>query len=242
MRSDREMSNIDLIEDEDFRTWFEGSKAVDRSGKPVLVFRGEHGEPDARLFQTRWGALSFGDFETAKLYANDPNDHRDRVFCPRIMPAYLKITNPIINTPGDPFLDLSRIEEALGRDEAVRLAHKFAAKIRDTGFWYELKKERHMSVPEFLERFPERLSELYFQAFDYLNDDEEVARLRKANFDGAIHCGFGDNGTEVEYKVFDVSQVRTATDQWLDLEEAEELATTLGLLGEEPTEYLAPAP
>lgn len=242
MRSDQEMSKID-IEDESFRTWFEGSKAVDRAGKPVLVFRGEHGKPGRRLFQTRWGALSFGDFETAKLYATDPNDHRDLVFRPRIMPVYLKITNPIINTPSDPFFDLSRVQQAFGRDEAVRLAHKFAPQIRGTGFWYELEADSSIrSVPEFLKKHPERLGELYFQAFDYLNDAEEVARLRKAGFDGGIHCGFGDNGTEVEYKVFDVSQVRTATDRWLDPDEAMEFAARFGIISEEPTELLAPAP
>ncbi len=237
------MSKIELLQDDDFRAWFEGSKAVDRTGNPALVFRGEHGKPDRRVFQTRWGALSFGDFETAKLYATDPNDHRDRIFQPRIMPAYLKITNPIINNPHDPFLDLARIEKTMGRDEAVRLAHKFARQIRGTGFWYELKEESDIrSVPEFIKKHPERLGELYFQAFDYLNDAEEVARLQKANFDGAIHCGFGDNGTEVEYKVFDVSQVKTATNRWLGLEEAMEFASTFDLLNEEPSEHLAPAP
>lgn len=220
LRSYAGMNSIDIDRD-DFRAWFQGSKAVDETGQPTLVFRGEHGERDSRLFQSRHGALSFGDLETACLYATEPNDHGDRVHRPRIMPAYLNITNPIVNTPSDPFVDLSRIEEALGRAEAVRLAHKFASKICDTGYWYELeRKTRIREIAEFIEKYPRRLGELYFQAFDLLNDSEEVARLREASYDGGIHCGFGENGTEVEMKVFNPSQVWTATSRWLTIEEA----------------------
>jgi hypothetical protein len=155
----------------------------------------------------------------------DPNDHGDVVEEPRVVPAYLDIQNPVMNDPSDPFIGLAVIEAALGRDQAVRIAHKFASHITDTGFWYEtVRPELEIyDVATFLDRFPERLDELYFQAFIYLNDADEVAILGKAGFDGAIHCGFGDNGTEVEYKVFNEGQIAAAA-PWLTPDEARQFA------------------
>lgn len=208
-------------DDPDFQDWFKGSKASEPNGQPVLVFRGEHGRRDRRRIQSRHAAISFGDVETAILYATDPNDQSLLVEEPRVMPAYLHIANPIVKDTGDPFIDLARLQVALGRDEAVRIALKFESHIRDTGFWYENVQPEFQSigVGDFLKRFPERLSELYFQIFVYLDDFEEVAKLRAAGFDGAIHCGFGDNGTDPEYKVFNEGQIAPAA-AWLAPDEA----------------------
>lgn len=214
-----------IPDDPDFQDWFQGSKAVGQDGRPVLVFRGEHGRQDCRRIQSRCAAISFGDLETAILYASDPNDRSLVAEEPRIMPAYLHIANPLVTDTSDPFIDLKRLEEMFGREEAVRIALKFEASIRDTGFWYEnVQPEfRSISVADFLESFPERLPELYFQIFVYLNDAEEVAKLKAAGIDGAIHCGFGDNATDPEYKVFDEGQIAPAA-AWLPPDEVRQFA------------------
>lgn len=209
------------LDDPDFHAWFKGSRAAHADGHPILVFRGEHGRRTRRRFQCRHAAISFGDVETAIAYAEDPNDHRDRVASPRVLPAYLDIRKPFVVNTGDPFIDLSKIAAALGRDEAVRLAIKFEDDIRNTGHWMENVEAD--SVEEFLKTSPERLGELYFLIHRYLDDAEEVARLKAAGFDGAIHCGFGDNATDPEYKVFDEGQVAPAG-PWMSPGEAREFA------------------
>lgn len=217
-----------IPENQDFSERLASSKVVDTDGSPLLVFRGEHGRPDGRRFQCRHGSISFGDLAAAKIYASSPNDHRDMVHEPRIMPAYLCISNPIINCSTDPFIDLSIIEKALGHNEAMRIAHKFADSIENTGYWYELShRMRGQGVIDLLKRHPEQLSELYFQAFNYLDDADEVAILRKAGFDGAAHCGFGENATDPEYKVFDETQIIPASLRWLALNEVESFIATL---------------
>lgn len=212
----------------DFSDRFAGSKVVDADGKPLLVFRGEHGRPDGRRFQSRHGSISFGDLAAAKIYASSPNDHRDWVHEPRIMPAYLRISKPIMDCETDPFIDLTIIEKALGRDEAIRIAHKFADHIENTGYWYELsQKLRGQGVADLLKRHPAKLAELYFQAFNYLDDAAEVAILKRAGFDGALHCGMGENATDPEYKVFDEAQIIPASPRWLSLDEVESFIETL---------------
>lgn len=196
-----------------FKQWFGRSKAVDNEGRPVLVYRGEHG-PSGKILESRHGSITFTDDpRTADLYAQMPNDrtldkHAER---PRVTPAVLRIENPFLANPNEPFLDLSHVMIARGREEAERVALKFADYIEDTGFWREeIEPFGIYSVEEFIEKNPGRLGELYFEAFRFLDDAEEVGKLREAGYDGAILHGMGGADTNVEYRVFSPSQVKSA--------------------------------
>lgn len=189
---------------------------VDESGAPRLVFRGEHGgdgEPSSVL-QTRRPSLSFGSLKAANTYALDPNDHRDRPSASRVIPAYLRIEKPFLDDPDDPFVDLARVAGALGETHARRLADKLQEQITGTGRWLEDINDyygsggmRYATPGAFMDAHPDRWDELYFDAFRLLDDAEEVALLRAAGFDGAIHAGNGETAMEAEYRVFDASQV-----------------------------------
>lgn len=192
-----------------------GSLVVDAQGKPLLVFRGEHGAGHNGEFQSRLGSLSFTDERAiAEVYANEPNDFRmDRTAVePRVIEAYLDIRNPFINNPDDPFLELGRIEEVLGRDEAVQAATEFSSDIANTGNWQEdIDAAGKYGTPaQFVRDHPDRVGELYFDAYRLLDSPEWVAKLKAKGFDGAIHVGNGESGTAIEYKVFDASQVKRA--------------------------------
>ncbi len=192
-----------------FRDWFGDSKVVDTDGKPLVVYRGEHGISDEQI-QSRRGSISFGNKEAADLYAKNPNDRGDKAAAPRVIPAYLRIENPIVNDSSDPFIDLATIERALGRDEAVRIARKFAGDIVHTNNWEEGFAEQYDSVGSMLDAEPDRVGELYFDVFRLLDDASEVAKLKAAGFDGAIHGGNGETALETEYRVFDRSQIKSA--------------------------------
>ena len=214
------------IADPEFRAWFAGSCIVDSDAEPLLVFRGEHGGRNGQIFQHRGGAITFADFDSAKHYAESPNDRADSVRECRVMPVYLKIVRPFMFEPEDPYLELSTVVKALGRGEAVRIALKFESWIRRTDNWCRIEGEvgREMTVADFLAGHPDRLTDLYFLAYPYLDDPEETARLKAAGFDGAVHAGSAVTAEKPEYKVFDPKSVWRASERWLTPDEAEELA------------------
>jgi len=173
---------------------------------------GIQGMTQSADFQTRLGSLSFGSAKAASVYAMEPNDHSDGpAHSPRVVPAYLQINNPLINTPEDCYIDLSRIRALRGEDEARRIATKFAGHIENTGLWQDEYAAAHPSIDQFIKSAAiEEIDALYFNVWVYLDDPDEVALLREAGIDGAIYGGSGANALEPEYRVFSDTQVQNA--------------------------------
>lgn len=189
-----------------------------------VVYRCEHGRPDGRLFHCRRGSISFGTLEAAVLYATSPNSRLDLVHEPRVIAARLRIERPFPGDPDDQFLDLSLVERTLGRREALRIAIKFADAIENTNNWEEISHATGIrTVRALLTRRPGVVKDLYFDAYLYFDDAAEIASLRKAGFDGAVHSGSGGTHGEREYKVFDASRVAPITG-WMTPERAREFA------------------
>jgi soluble lytic murein transglycosylase-like protein len=199
----------------EFKAWFgdwagapeKASKVVDEDGAPLIVYRGQHGESDKAIHGRR-GSIAFGDKETASTYAVHPNDAQDTPHSPRVIPAYLSIKNPIINTD-DMFAPFSDLAEALGPDVAKRFALKYADAIEESGYWEEEFGE-YDGVADLLEQDPSALSKLDVEGYRLLDDHEFVAAAKKAGYDGAILDGAGENALEREYHVFDESQIKSA--------------------------------
>lgn len=183
----------------------------DAQGNPLRVFRGEHGETDSskRPMQTLLGSLSFGDAKTASTYAMSPNDSRMTAKSPVVYPAYLIIRKPFIEAPDDPFIDYVHLEKHLGREVADQYFLKYADHAENTNNWCdEINSDNAFSgVKDFHARHPERMSELYMNLYPLLDDSDFIAVLKLKGFDGAVHCGSGENGLETEYRVFDESSV-----------------------------------
>lgn len=197
--------------------WLGESRVLDVDGKPLVVYRGEHGvnAPSSVGLRSRLGSLTFGSAATASTYAKEPNDrlHDHEAHSPVVVPAYLRIERPIVESPDDPFIDVSRLIETLGIDQARRIAFKFRDHIENTGRWQEDFADANPSVGDFIQQAGEDdLSALYFEVYPVLDDPAEVALLRAAGFDGAIHGGSGVSAMEPEYRVFDAHQVLPAID------------------------------
>jgi ParB-like chromosome segregation protein Spo0J len=216
-------------ETSNFKAFFKGSKVVDAKGQPLLVYRGEHSSRE-RDIQHREAAISFaGDRDTASLYAEKPNNRDDRGGYSRVYPAYLRITNPVINDAFDPFLDMSVLVDAIGADAARAAALRNAEFITETNNWEE-NFSKYASVAELLEKRPDAINEIYGLAFPFLADPIVIKALKAKGFDGAIHGGMGENSEQAEYKVFDRSQIYSAlsrkpfdsVDDVLGMEEAED--------------------
>jgi hypothetical protein len=192
-----------------FRAWFRNSLVKDANGNPLVVYRGEHGESNEE-FHSRDSAISFGDAGTASLYAESPNHQGDKPVRPRVYACYLRIENPILNTLDEPFINFSDVATQLGEDVAMKFALKHSDGVEETGMWQEGWSSEFDSVEEMLTTRPEMLHEIYMFAFPLLGDNEFIAAAKAKGFDGAIHEGYGENSGEVEYKIFDKSQAKSA--------------------------------
>lgn len=194
-----------------FKAWFGASVVRDGQGRPLVVFRGEHGPAAGDTgVSTMLGSITFTDAPAvAAVYAVQPNQRGLVAVRPRVIGAYLRIENPIMDNRDDPFLELGLLEQRLGRDEAVRIARKFADRIEYTGNWIEGLAEEFESVGQMMDQQPHRVAELYFDAYPFLDDAEEVAKLRAAGFDGAVHVGNGESIDALEFRVFSVRQIKS---------------------------------
>jgi len=204
---------LDAASDPAFSAWFEGSVVRD-DAIPVIAWRGEHG-PATRGFSTKLGSLSFGTRETACLYACSPNDSRMSVVAPRVTPCMLRIRRPVMNDPDDPFMDLTHLVRALGRDAALAIALEHADRISSTGHWDETyADEWDADVAGMLKAHPARLDDLYLVAHAVMDDHRACALLRRAGYDGAVCGGWGENACEPEWRVIDPEDVVPAMTWW----------------------------
>jgi hypothetical protein len=194
--------------------WFGQSRAIKSDGTPAVLYRGEHGAlVEGEYLQSRLNSLSFtADRNAANTYAMSPNNSQlDRVAeAPRVTLVHLRIENPIIENRNDPFIDLSHLADKLGCREAKRIALKFDSDIQYTGNWNDNYASEYDSVAQLLKEKPDELKNLYFNAHKFLDDPVEIERLKGAGYDGAIHIGNGETATGLEYRVFDLRQVRSA--------------------------------
>jgi len=202
----------------DFWGWFGDSIAVDSEGRPLIVYRGEHGI--GTDLSTRLGSWSFGSKEIAEQYAQIPNNIKtDSVAInPKVFSAYLKITNPLINTIDDPFIDLSVVWDKFGKDVAIRVARENFESIREMDGWQEdfMDEYGDDSLDELINKAPGRIKDLYIYTFKLFDDAWFVNLAKEAWFDGAIHAEYGFHtqaGEHAEFKVFDRDQIRITSNQ-----------------------------
>lgn len=187
---------------------------TDANGKPLVVYRGEHGDNDGieegAFIQSRLGSISFGSIESANIYAMTPNNLLDEIKAPRIIPAKLIIENPIVSDEHDPFIDFTILSEAIGEANATKAFIKYEDEIINTNNWEENFGKRYMSIKEMIDAEPDKLQSLYIDAYHLLDDPAIVEKLIAAGFDGAIHGGNGITAYETEYKVFNIDQIVSA--------------------------------
>jgi len=178
-------------------------------GSRLVVYRGEHGSYAGKAFHTRSATLYFSDVEAANYYAMHPNNRNEFAEQPRVIPAYLKMSKPFINTPLDSFIELSEVEQKLGTAEAKRIACKFAYWVKATDNWqFTINPDEHWhGVAEYLYHNKDGLKHLFFQAYPFFADEREVNRLKRQGYDGAIHAGTGmATANRTEYCVFNHKQ------------------------------------
>jgi hypothetical protein len=182
-----------------------GTKAVDKEGSPVMAYRGEYG-PSDRL-STELGSYSFGTKDAANLYATDPNKVGNVTEAMKVFPAQLSIRKPLVNAPGDAFIDLPILRKALGKKEFDRVVRENADRIEGTNAFEELADAKgYTSVLDLIKKNPKDLDNLATQLYPILDDPRSVKALQRRGYDGAIYGGSGATGGEPEYRVFSASQ------------------------------------
>ncbi len=196
----------------EFLEWFGNSRVVDALGKPLVVYRGEHGTGNS-LPRTAIGTYTFtNDSVVAGVYAECPNDRRnfDYAESPRIMPAYLSIKNPIIDDSNNPFAEFSDLILKLGCRTSEIFARKHGEWIRETNNWNDNYRKKYATVDHLLNSRPQELINLYMDAYPVLDDHAFVMAAEAAGYDGAIHAGNGASMDAIEYRAFRLGQIRSA--------------------------------
>lgn len=185
------------------------------------AYRGQHGKKGQDLIQTRLPSISFGTKEVATEYALDPNCPHDTVINPQLIRADLRIEKPLPLSEDDPFMDASVILEVMGEEEGRALLAKLDEHIYNTGNWHENFADRFSSVSDVIAQAPERLHELYLDAYVVLDTLSFVAAAIAKGFDGAAHGGNGVSALTTEYRVFSESQISVV--EVVSLDDDEEL-------------------
>lgn len=215
-----------MVRTPDFKAWYGDWEAQPDlpgihkpTGEPRVSYRGEWGMT-GEVVNTRRGSITFGGRSDANLYATDPNDLVDYPWnkAGHLIPAFVRLQRPVINTPDDPFIDFSVIEKALGRDAAIRIAMRHQQYVMETDYWYENYSESALTFDLLLLENPDVISELYCIAHPLFDDPVTVAEFAAAGFDGAIHGPYGgthgeeldaDDLDQVEFKLFHAGQARS---------------------------------
>lgn len=179
------------------------------------VYRGQYGVSEN--IQTSLPCITFTSQALAEIYARCPNNSRyNEKANPKVFQATITINNLFMNEPKDPFIEAEVLIEKLGHEEATRICKKFAAYIEVTDNWNDIRqKTLCTSVEEFLNQFPEKVSDLYFLAWPFLDAPAEVELLKNKGFDGAIHGSSGIGDGYPEYKVFSKDQIKITRIQTL---------------------------
>jgi len=188
---------------------------VNRQSPPDLsgvFYRGEVSHPDTNHLRSRTRAFYFSLIEVANRYAEPAQANAGWADTPRIYPVRLSMKKPFVNQPTDPFLELSDLAARLGLLEAMRIARKFSTWIEATDQWKDRVNASgcYPNVDDYLNCRDGKLSLLYFQAYPFFADSEEVGKLIDRGYDGAIHAGngYGSEGFP-EYCVFNATQIKS---------------------------------
>lgn len=196
-------------------------------------FRGEHGE---ETLQTKLGCWSFGTKEVATIYARSPNDHSDIASHPKIIEATLRIINPVMDDADDPFIDFTKIRDAIGEQKAVAIFNAMeelgvlsnqsafpemleqldmeCATFQDV---YDKKDELYFVFDEDGEPLPEKQKvtlddlPLYADAYHIFDEPKFVEWFKEMGFDGLRQGGNGESAMTGELKVFYLDQVKDMT-------------------------------
>lgn len=205
-----------------FKRWFNGSYVADHNKLPLVVYRGEYGDPQLALapdptgtfqkrgqFQARAGSLTFASAKAASTYAMEPNRYGDVAHAPRVTPVYLSIKKPVINTPRDPFIQFNDLEQTLGRDRGKEILLQYAAQVEDTSNWIENYAEKYPSLEKALASAEVAPFRFYLEAYHVLDDPGIVKEFQAEGYDGAIYQGSGETLDEPEYRIFDASQAKS---------------------------------
>lgn len=202
----------------EFKRFFGKSYATDDlkpGGKPIELYRGEHGKPDGRDIQNRLPSITLtDDASIANLYAEEPNDRRfDRAAtAPRVGKYYARIEKPLFVEKDDPFAELGPLSKKLGISELMKVidgSSRIESAIKNTSVWDE-KYSDYGSVRELLSERPEAINDMYAQSNILLDNREFVDLAKSKGYDGAIHLGWSAAKDAIEYRVFDQSQLKSA--------------------------------
>jgi hypothetical protein len=198
-----------------FLSWFRGSKVVDSTGNPLMVFRGTRRVPKSTKFGLSRGRAtsSFAaDPHVASVYARQL-DTREYGVGSNIHPVYLAIKTPFDIRDLGEHATLAEIFHKFPRYDVstvIEILEELDTIIYNTGAWYEIDASDGIYRMKSFEEVAERISDLAeedddsgivdileecaIDTFTIGDSAEFVAVLESFGYDGIFHYDAFDVG------------------------------------------------
>lgn len=182
-----------------------------------VQYRGEHGDIEHGLLQSRLSQYSFSTEKVARAYALNPNNRDDNGEHPRLIEAEITLSTPFIMETSC-FVDMGDLRPLFENDEAyIQYAKGKLDYLCNTDNFYRVQEEygldEDMAGEAVLDTLvmqhgPDVLSQFYLDAYVVFDDTDIVQRLKSRGYDGVAHAGNAVSALTMEYKVFFPDQIK----------------------------------
>ncbi|KKN80609.1 hypothetical protein LCGC14_0328280 [marine sediment metagenome] len=153
------------------------------------------------LFQLARDSLTFAPIEALHQLV-DAGLAEDAV----LAPIALSLTNPIVNTPTDPYISFKQLREALGDDSASFIMMLNEQEIYGSTVWQELVHDTDFSdLAEVFEDGRLSLDALHIPVSKLMGSNT-ISLVRDAGFDGAIYADIRSGNANTVWQVLDPDQ------------------------------------
>lgn len=121
----------------------------------------------------------------------------------------LEITNPFINDPTDPFVDIGNFREILSPHQYQTVAQKKGNLLIETNEWERIQ-ERHpeKGLMEVYHQHPKEFDKLPLWASVAYNCSAIYDHLLLSGYDGAIHAAEGPHAPVTVYHTFHPARIK----------------------------------
>lgn len=126
-----------------------------------------------------------------------------------IIPVWFNLIKPFVNTPLDPFVELTTLRLAWSSDEILPLILPHKEQLMNTNHWEEIVAANGpLSFEEMYEKAPDDFMDLPLECADFFTRPDVAKRLVGKGHDGVIFGGLRDLHNDPMYVPYKTAGIR----------------------------------